>query len=672
MSQFVKEELDRKVFAYLKKNNFKDAAKAMEKHTNAILDVNLGGHDNSDGVDGVDMELAADIANQTAAFTSDVSPQAMEEAYSSLTKWVENSLDQYKNELYMIVYPIFIHTYLDLLYRGKEEEAENFMINHQHEHADTHGHEIQNIIGVRTLEQMKTNTTVNLFRTQKYRVKMCTHSHELLFGFLHEHNFNSILNMLNQHIDVSQTHGNPSQHIDHSKIGHALNSDACQETVNWGLYNALDLEEDDYDDDDNQSAVSKRSKRTAVTTILAKKGMEENKPKKSRRIPDHPKAPHETQRLSFPPVHSRLLEIKKQMVKDAQQRVHLSGKALPSCCMYTFFNALKVTTLSFSADGKMIAGGCSDSSVRVWTLTGDKLKAVKKAKDIDEKDIDANATIEKFLDEDTASIMKVLRAHSSPVSCVSFTPDNLFLLSASVDCTVRLWSLLTFTNVVSYRGHTYPVWHVSFSPLSLYFVTASHDRTARFFSTNQIFTKRVFAGHLLDVNVSEFHPNAAYVATGSADKTCRLWEITTGKCVRVFQGHRDSVHTLAFTNDGRFLASGADDWDVIVWDLENGSRVKVLHGHSDVIYTLKFSIGDTVLASGGADNSVRIWDCDFLKRAAEATVTIDEEDDKEPGEESLELAATYRTKDSPVYALHFGSTNYLLAAGVFVKNPDKH
>eukprot|EP00055_Hartaetosiga_balthica_P002683 m.4853 g.4853 ORF g.4853 m.4853 type:complete len:673 (+) comp2302_c0_seq1:635-2653(+) len=672
MSVFGKEELDKTVYEYLKKFDYADAAKAMERKSDFVLKSANSKED----------ELQANVANQTAAFLNEASPQDMEDAYTSLTKWIDNSLDQYKNELYTIAYPIFVHTYLDMLYRGQEEDAERFMISHQHEHADTHGSEIQEIIGVRTLDQMKCNTTVNLFRTKKYRVNLCTHSRELLMGFLRDNDYFSILNMLNQHIDVTQRPGNPIHRINPTKIGHNLADDVEVEPVSWGTYNALNLEEDDYDDeDDNQSTMSKKSKRsvlttttsTTTTTALGKKGVDGGEQKrKIRRVPDHPNAPPEGQRIPFPPMHPRLLEMKKAAIRDSKQRIHLTGKTLPSACMYTFFNSLKVTTLSFSDDGKLLAAGCSDSSVRIWSLTGEKLKSVKKAKDIDTKEIDADSKLEQFLDDESEAMMKILRAHSASVTCVAFTPDNLYLLSASTDCTVRLWSLLTFTNIVNFRGHNYPVWNVSFSPFSLYFVTASHDRTARLFSTNQIFAKRIFAGHLADVNVSAFHPNSTYVATGSSDKTCRLWEVMTGKCVRVFQGHRDAVHTLDFSHDGRFLASGADDWDVIVWDLANGNRVKILHGHSDVVYTLQFCVGDTVLASGGADNTVRVWDCEFLQRAAEATLEIDENDDKEPGDESLELAATYRTKDTPVIAVHFGATNYLLAAGVFVKDPERH
>lgn len=68
--------------------------------------------------------------------------------------------------------------------------------------------------------------------------------------------------------------------------------------------------------------------------------------------------------------------------------------------------------------------------------------------------------------------------------------------------TVRLWSLLTWTNVVVYKGHCFPVWGVKFSPHGYYFASCSHDQTARLWATDNYSPLRYFAGHTADVDVS--------------------------------------------------------------------------------------------------------------------------------------------------------------------------
>ncbi|KAH9487542.1 hypothetical protein Btru_074468 [Bulinus truncatus] len=51
-----------------------------------------------------------------------------------------------------------------------------------------------------------------------------------------------------------------------------------------------------------------------------------------------------------------------------------------------------------------------------------------------------------------------------------FSPDRAYLLSSSDDGTIRLWSLLIWTNLVCYKGHNFPVWDVKFSSHGYYFI----------------------------------------------------------------------------------------------------------------------------------------------------------------------------------------------------------
>ena len=82
-----------------------------------------------------------------------------------------------------------------------------------------------------------------------------------------------------------------------------------------------------------------------------------------------------------------------------------------------------------------------------------------------------------------------------------------FLLSASADSTVRLWSMDTLSNVVAYRGHGVgsPVWDVQWAGGGAlgggWFASASRDRTARLWCVERTQAVRMYAGHLSDVDV---------------------------------------------------------------------------------------------------------------------------------------------------------------------------
>lgn len=110
----------------------------------------------------------------------------------------------------------------------------------------------------------------------------------------------------------------------------------------------------------------------------------------------------------------------------------------------------------------------------------------------------------------SGSTTRKLVGHSGPVYSLSFDPTTgprhppRYLLSASQDATVRLWSMETYSALVAYRGHRNPIWDVEWGPKGIYFATASRDRTARIWTTERSEAVRILAGHLSDVNVGLF------------------------------------------------------------------------------------------------------------------------------------------------------------------------
>ncbi|QLQ79456.1 hypothetical protein HG537_0C01030 [Torulaspora globosa] len=379
--------------------------------------------------------------------------------------------------------------------------------------------------------------------------------------------------------------------------------------------------------------------------------------------------------LPLPAKTSLDLKLEIQKVKESRDAIRLDDLqlALPSVCMYTFHNTNRdMTCLEFSDDCRMAACGFQDSQIKIFSLDGSSL---------DSKLTETRRSGNKLIsNEDTTATMI---GHSGTVYSTSFSPDTRYLVSASEDKTVRLWSMDTYTSLVSYKGHNHPVWDVEFSPLGHYFATASHDHTARLWSCDHIYPLRIFAGHLNDVDCVSFHPNGCYVFTGSSDKTCRMWDITTGESVRLFLGLSAPVISTRVSPDGRWLSTGSEDGVINVWDIGTGKRLKQMRGHGkNAIYSLSYNKEGNVLISGGADHSVRVWDLKkattesgaepeepFVGYAGDVTASINQ-DIKEYGRRRTviptnDLVASFYTKKTPVFKVKFTRSNLALAGGAF-------
>ncbi|KAB1208246.1 Transcription initiation factor TFIID subunit 5 [Morella rubra] len=62
-------------------------------------------------------------------------------------------------------------------------------------------------------------------------------------------------------------------------------------------------------------------------------------------------------------------EVEKSILEDLRNRVQLNSLSLPSISLYTFVNTHNgLNCSSISHDGSLVAGGFSDSSLKIWDM----------------------------------------------------------------------------------------------------------------------------------------------------------------------------------------------------------------------------------------------------------------------------------------------------------------
>lgn len=284
-----------------------------------------------------------------------------------------------------------------------------------------------------------------------------------------------------------------------------------------------------------------------------------------------------------------------------------------------------VTGVAFSADGRRLASGSWDQSVKFWDVrTGQAVSTVARRM----KEVQALAfsrdghwlAAENSSDTVTlwdAATGREIRTMASDkplgilgsnwVYSIAFSPDGRWLASGVDDKTVRIWEVKTGRVVRDLTAHRRSVIYAAFSPDGRWLASGNDDKSIRIWDVSSGQEIARLSGHKKPVYAVAFSPNGHSLASAGADKIIKLWDISTGREIRTLTGHGSVVTSLAFSPDGLWLASGSWDKTIKIWDVASGQQMQSLGGNEHSVYTVAFDSGGRWLASGSEDGTINLW-----------------------------------------------------------------
>lgn len=198
-----------------------------------------------------------------------------------------------------------------------------------------------------------------------------------------------------------------------------------------------------------------------------------------------------------------------------------------------------------------------------------------------------------------------LEAHDQDVRAL-VSPFNDTIVSASRDCTVKVWTLdngvwsprLNFTSTGFVNS-------LAFDAKDQLVISGGQDKLVNItdLHSSGIDAKFVLIGH--ESNVCCLDAKNDEIISGSWDSTAKVWQDNVLRFNLV--GHNASVWDVKILGDNRYLTSSADG-TIKIWD--HDKAIKTIVGHKDVVRGLALLPGRDTFASTSNDGTIRITNFD--------------------------------------------------------------
>jgi WD40 repeat protein len=202
-----------------------------------------------------------------------------------------------------------------------------------------------------------------------------------------------------------------------------------------------------------------------------------------------------------------------------------------------------VFAAAFAPDGRTLASGSEDHTLKVWDVT-------------------------------TGQLLHTLAEHTDEVNAVTFSADGKLLASGGYDRTIIIWNVATWAVKARLTAHDGHVYSVAFSPDGRTLASSGEDGTVRLWDVESGTLKQTLEQHQGAVNSVAFAPDGATVASGGDDGAIILWDARAGTVRQMLCRHTGVVTSVAFSPDGQTLAGGSKDKTVILWELQAGGEAR--------------------------------------------------------------------------------------------------
>jgi WD40 repeat protein/serine/threonine protein kinase len=313
-----------------------------------------------------------------------------------------------------------------------------------------------------------------------------------------------------------------------------------------------------------------------------------------------------------------------------------------------------VYAVAISPDGKLLASGSHDKTIRVLNLDEKKIDTVlrKDTAEIRRLCFSAGGKTLASIGARTARIWDVetwkerKRLDDITPNGSAFTADKRALVTRAKDGKVTVWDLETGRDLDSFMGPTGEFNCIALSPDRKVLALGTgkyptkpggpHTGEVHLWDVAAAKKRALLTGHQEIVTSLAFSPDGRKLAAGGSGMLnllghhgeAKLWNVATGEPGPTLRGHViGGLTDLAFSPDGNILAAtslgGAlasrtreNMGEIKFWQVSSGEEHLLIRSMADIVYGLAFAPDGKTLATAIADGTVKLWNVSMDQESA--------------------------------------------------------
>ncbi|HEY4329074.1 MAG TPA: WD40 repeat domain-containing protein [Phycisphaerae bacterium] len=276
-----------------------------------------------------------------------------------------------------------------------------------------------------------------------------------------------------------------------------------------------------------------------------------------------------------------------------------------------------VNSVAISSDGKLIASGSTDGTVKIWdvdgkntaTRTSDQGAITAVAFSPDGKLVAAGSQSGDIImwERDGEKDRFSKTSGSSRIVQISFLPDGKTFATASMDHTLRIWDTATGDEKATLKAHKYSIAGMALYPDATKSVSIDSNGNLSTWSlskASEVSTIEPLKSG--EGRATAISPDGKTILAGYYDGTVLFLDADTNKELRRVK-LPDPINYFAYSPDGKTVAVATQGTDISLLDPATAKTTSTLKGHGRPVLQVTWSPDGKRLISGSMDTTLRVW-----------------------------------------------------------------